>query len=206
MSGTPADLAPTPELTPGSGDVTDVDSREAVREATEIAVEAAREAEVAAQEAARTAEDGASAPVEEAATAAARDVTAASELLADLVREFAADVPGQRLSEEAPSLWTGSGDSWLKDGRRFAASRNCRAAWPACRTRLRKLRMTGIEAVRISKMSTRSRSYGSTCAAAHKGWPTDSVLRLQRQASRRRMDAAAEIPLPLHDCLNILND
>jgi hypothetical protein len=104
MSGTPTDLAPPPELTPGSGDGTDVDSREAVREATEIAVEAAREAEVAAQEAARTAEDGASAPVEEAATAAARDVTAASELLADLVREFAADIPGQPAARGGAAL------------------------------------------------------------------------------------------------------
>lgn len=83
---------------------TDADSREAVREATQIAIEAAREAEAAAQEAVRTTDDVAAAPVEEAATAAARDVTAASELLADLVREFAADVPGQPTARDGAVL------------------------------------------------------------------------------------------------------
>ena len=79
----------------GSGEATGADDHEAVREATQIAIEAARDAEAAARMAADTLDDGGSAPVEEVATAATRDITAASELLAELVREFAADLPGQ---------------------------------------------------------------------------------------------------------------
>jgi hypothetical protein len=103
-SSTSAGRETQAELVPDASSVTDADRREAVREATEIAIEAAREAEGAAREAARTSENVASAPVEEAATAAAREVTAASELLADLVLEFAADVPGQPAARGGAAL------------------------------------------------------------------------------------------------------
>jgi hypothetical protein len=95
MAGMRADLTPQADVLSEISVVTGADSHEAVREATQIAIQAAREAEAAAQQIARTAENTASAPVEEAATAVARDVTAASELLADLAREFAAELPGQ---------------------------------------------------------------------------------------------------------------
>ena len=93
-SGMRVSQAAEAELIPAPGGTADTDGLEAVREATQIAIEAAKDAEAAAQKAAHTAEDLASTPVEEAATAAARDITAASESLAELVREFAADVPG----------------------------------------------------------------------------------------------------------------
>jgi hypothetical protein len=111
-----AGWAPPAELIPAPGRSTATDSREAVREATHIAIEAAREAEAAAQEAVRTSQDVVSAPVEEAATAAARDVTAASELLADLVREFAADVPGQPAARGGAAL-VGRLRRFLAEGR-----------------------------------------------------------------------------------------
>lgn len=66
-----------------------------IREAEQIATEAAREAGLAAGEAARITEAAGSAPVEEAASAAAREVTAASELMAELVREFATGSAGE---------------------------------------------------------------------------------------------------------------
>jgi hypothetical protein len=112
-SSTRAGATAQAKLIPEPGGTTEADSREAVREATQIAIDAARDAEVAAQEAARMAEDVASAPVEEAATAAARDITAASGLLADLVREFAADVPGWPAARSGAALV-----DWL---RRFLA-------------------------------------------------------------------------------------
>jgi hypothetical protein len=65
------------------------DASAVIREAEQIATEAAREAGLAAGEAARITEAAGSAPVEEAASVAAREVTAASELMAELVREFA---------------------------------------------------------------------------------------------------------------------
>jgi hypothetical protein len=92
------------DATAQAGLIAEPDGREAVREATLIAIEAARDAEAAAQEAERTAEDAASAPVEEAATEAARDIMAASELLAGLVREFAADIPAQPAARSGAAL------------------------------------------------------------------------------------------------------
>jgi hypothetical protein len=70
----------------------DAETRFVVREAEQIAAEAIREADAAASEAERTTEATGSAPIEEAATAAAREVTAASEVLAGLVSEFASGI------------------------------------------------------------------------------------------------------------------
>jgi hypothetical protein len=95
-------------LTTKPGTSAEPDSREIVHEATQIAIEAAQEAAAAAAEAEAAAQDTASdvsaAPVEAAAIAAARDVTMASELLADLAREFAADLPGQSAMQTGAAL------------------------------------------------------------------------------------------------------
>jgi F0F1-type ATP synthase membrane subunit b/b' len=90
--------------TSGQANAGDADTRAVVREAEQIAAEAVREADATAGDAERTTEATGSAPVEEAATAAAREVTASSELLANLVSEFASGISDEPGSNSLTNL------------------------------------------------------------------------------------------------------
>jgi hypothetical protein len=96
-------LTPRPSTTE-QATAGDADTRVVIREAEQIAAEAVREADATAGEAERTTEATGSAPVEEAATAAAREVTASSELLASLVSEFASGISDEPGSSSVTNL------------------------------------------------------------------------------------------------------